>query len=343
MISCASVFSGGGGWEIGAIAAGLKPIWGVENDERIADVYEQNISAHIVRESADRVNVRRLERPDVLFISAPCKSSSSARAKSLPERSDRHIGMVAVEYIRVLQPPLVMIENVPRYVHEPAFAAVVAELRRLGYWMSLSVVNAADFGVPQARRRIILRASRTRMLTPFPAPQAHVGWYEAIEDLLPTLENSYFPPFQNARLPAELTTMIVSNERSNRSEGGMTYARQGRPSMTVKASAWSMQSWRIFLIDGANARTDDFGGLTIVDGTKPSFTVCANAGRHAHRAQLGDGRVVKLSPRALARLQSFPDSYLLPKSGELAATVIGNAVPPLLAQRLIETETRDAI
>ena len=48
------------------------------------------------------------------------------------------------------------------------------------------------------------------------------------------------------------------------------------------------------------------------------------------------GRVVKLSPRCLARLQSFPDSYALPERAALACEGIGNAVPCLLAQRIME-------
>ncbi|MCP9496700.1 MAG: DNA cytosine methyltransferase [Pyrinomonadaceae bacterium MAG19_C2-C3] len=337
-LTSASVFSGGGGWELGAIATGLTPVWAIENDDKIAEVYEQNIGAHVIRQSADRVDVRRLAKPDVLFASPPCKDASSARSPKLAPSDSANIGACLVKYLRVLKPEIFLLENVPRYIHQPAFAAVVAELLRLGYWMRLDVVNAADFGVPQSRRRIILRAARHRMLTPLPAPVAHRSWFGAIEDLLPSLETSYFPPFQASRLPAELTTMIVGNERSNRDGGGMNYARHGKPLMTVKASARSMQSWRVFLTDGANARTDEYGGLTIVPDKRPAFTICANAGRHAHRAQLGDGRVVRLSTRALARLQSFPDSYQLPESGELACTVIGNAVPPLLAQRLIETE-----
>jgi DNA (cytosine-5)-methyltransferase 1 len=54
------------------------------------------------------------------------------------------------------------------------------------------------------------------------------------------------------------------------------------------------------------------------------------------RAWLSFGHVVKMTPRALARFQSFPDWYILPDKASLACTVIGNAVPPLLYQRVIE-------
>jgi site-specific DNA-cytosine methylase len=52
------------------------------------------------------------------------------------------------------------------------------------------------------------------------------------------------------------------------------------------------------------------------------------------RAWLSQGRVVRMTPRALARFQAFPDTYALPDGAALACRVIGNAVPPLLMQRI---------
>jgi site-specific DNA-cytosine methylase len=57
------------------------------------------------------------------------------------------------------------------------------------------------------------------------------------------------------------------------------------------------------------------------------------------RAWLSHGRVVQMTPRALARFQSFPDWYQLPSNNALAVKGIGNAVPPLLMQRIGETFT----
>ena len=54
------------------------------------------------------------------------------------------------------------------------------------------------------------------------------------------------------------------------------------------------------------------------------------------RAWLSSGRVVKMTPRALARFQSLPDSYILPDKASLACTVIGNMVPSLLMQQIVE-------
>lgn len=56
------------------------------------------------------------------------------------------------------------------------------------------------------------------------------------------------------------------------------------------------------------------------------------------RAWLSQGKVVALTVRALARLQSIPDSYQLPEKNSLGCRIVGNAVPPLLMRRIIEAQ-----
>jgi site-specific DNA-cytosine methylase len=69
----------------------------------------------------------------------------------------------------------------------------------------------------------------------------------------------------------------------------------------------------------------------------PCFTVTTGSGgKQPYRAWLALGRVVAMTPRAIARFQSFPDTYVLPERKGDALKVLGNAVPPLLMQRLGE-------
>ena len=88
---------------------------------------------------------------------------------------------------------------------------------------------------------------------------------------------------------------------------------------------------RAFLLGDQQQQLADIG--------YPSNTIRAlSGGGSSPRAWLSVGRVVKMTPRALARFQSFPDSYILPSKAKLSCTVIGNAVPPLLYQRVIEEQ-----
>ena len=81
----------------------------------------------------------------------------------------------------------------------------------------------------------------------------------------------------------------------------------------------------------------------IADVDEPSNTIRAlSNGGASPRAWLSQGRVVKMTPRALARFQSIPDWYILPDKVKLACTIIGNMVPPLLYQRVIEAQRNGA-
>jgi site-specific DNA-cytosine methylase len=108
-----------------------------------------------------------------------------------------------------------------------------------------------------------------------------------------------------------------------------------KPSFTVTAS--NKGDWRAFIVDGQNAGPGS--GITVRNGAAPMFTV-TNAAKAYPRAWLSGGRVVSVTPRALARFQSLPDGYRLPESNEQASRVIGNAVPPLMYQKIIEALIR---
>jgi DNA (cytosine-5)-methyltransferase 1 len=106
------------------------------------------------------------------------------------------------------------------------------------------------------------------------------------------------------------------------------------PSYTVSASA-DHRPARALLVHANDMRT-----MPTRTDDEPAFTVTA-ASHSSHfpdtkpKAWLSQVRVVKMTPRALARFQSLPDSYLLPDKASLACTVIGNMAPPLLMRAVV--------
>lgn len=185
------------------------------------------------------------------------------------------------------------------------------------------------------------------------------GWYAAIEDLIPTLPDSNFAEWQLKRLPEELVdSMLVMTGNTNLIEtdavSGRGWLEKKRPANTVSTvSNGSMP--RAFLVS-------DIDG-TIRESEKPSTTVLAkeNGGNVPRAYLLGQGerstpiaddapaqtrrparalvqgRVVSMTPRALARFQDFPDSYELPDKNALACKGIGNAVPVGLYQAVLRS------
>ena len=323
----ASLFSGGGGADLGAIAAGYTPLWAVEYDPDLAAVYRANLGDHVITADVAAVDYTTVPRVHWLHASPVCTAFSVANSNRGERDLDMAAAVAVVRALHNLQPDYVTIENVSAYQHSASYRCIVEVLTQLGYFWHAEILNAADFGVPQTRRRLIVRASRD-LLPSLPAPTPWRGWYAAIEDLLDTLPASAFPPWQLARLPEEVRESVLF---ANRSAGEtQQYVASHSPAFSITLQVSRCRAW---LFDGQT----NTGATTLTSrpAEEPAFTLTATTGsKRPVRSWLTSGRVVQLTARALARLQSFPDSYVLPERKTTAMTIIGNAVPPLLLKGL---------
>ena len=415
-----TLFSGGELAGVGIAAAGWRHAWGVEYDPTIAAVAERNGFGVTVADVL-ACDPRSFEPVDALHASPVCTRASNANnsaelndegTKEAP--LDVAMGEKVAEFIDVLAPRVVTIENVYAYRNFKAFGKITAALTRGGYFWDFDHLNAADYGVPQTRRRLILRAVKGALLPHLPAPVPWVGWYAAIEDLLDTLPASEFAPWQLARLPADLAgdfllmtannnfeqaapgagvphasapamtvlsdisltrarAFLVDSKNVNQ-EYGKLYREGAEPALTVTVDGKASHMPRAFIVDDQNNGMPDGDGergLTVPHGQAPVFTVSATQNKRSiraflvsgqgndnfttvtvrdqddpaftmvtdkttHRAWLSAGRVVAMTPRALARFQSLPDWYELPGKAALACKIIGNGVPCLMMQRIYE-------
>lgn len=203
------------------------------------------------------------------------------------------------------------------------------------------------------------------------------GWYNAVADLLDDLPTTQFAPWQLKRLekmdysflstktgkpkaflqmtgntnmdnpigtgvltPCSPANTVCSNsERGARAflypvngEGSLPLAAEGS-SAVISANHGAMRH-KAFLMDCQDSK---LCGVTVRDATESTFTIGASQDRRPAIAWLEMGRVVSMNARCLARFQSVPDWYILPDKSGLSSTVIGNGVPSLLAQRVIES------
>lgn len=213
---------------------------------------------------------------------------------------------------------------------------------------------------------------------PLPAPTPWRGWYQAIADLLPTLPASQFAPWQLARLPQEVrqsmlvhptemradaarsadepsfTVMAGSFDQSRppswkprafildcqkagdpSGERGVTLRDEAEPCFTVTAASGTKRPARAWLVESRNRNQERGDGLRADD--EPATTVTTDPSHHP-RAWLDAGRVVAMTPRALARFQSVPDAYALPDKASLACRIIGNGVAVEAYRRLLESQ-----
>jgi len=203
----------------------------------------------------------------------------------------------------------------------------------------------------------------------FQTTKPWVGWYAAIEDIIDTLPESRFASWQLARLPKELKTMLIAQGKYS---DNLVTSQQDDPAFTITANSnqtgvrallvsnakteysdgtrqcddpaftvtgESNGRVKAFIVDCQNAGNpspDRERGLTIRSSNEPCFTLTSSMGQKRPTRAFTGARVVAMTPRALARFQSFPDDYVLPESKTLAAKIIGNAVPPLVMQRVYE-------
>jgi DNA (cytosine-5)-methyltransferase 1 len=116
-----------------------------------------------------------------------------------------------------------------------------------------------------------------------------------------------------------------------------TVTGSGSPSPTVIIATSGRRPANMPTAILCDGRSNDCGeSMTVRDGEEPSMTIAASCDNRVLRASVGY-RIVKMSPRCIARFQSVPDWYVLPEKTSLAGTIIGNMVPPLLMQRVVES------
>ncbi len=377
MLTIATLLSGGEGVGVGARAAGLRHLWGIEIKDAIAQVARDN-GFNVKTGDLHQVSPWDLEAPDILHASPECINASQANAAAGETVADIDMAHCIMSYVRVLSPRIFTLENVVPYRNFVAFRRILEDLAELGYFTAFSNENSADYGVPQTRRRLILRAVRGGLVPTLPPPVPWGGWYEAIEDLIPGLPDSQFAPWQIKRWRGPMDKSVLLSQGISRDHKGGEYPLPTRainePAYTVTANsnqnairafliggqcgqpagtedrvvqerdgdepaftvtAGNKGDWRAVLVDGSNMNS----GPTVRVKDDPAFTVTSNVHKIAVRA-FASGRVVKLTPRCLARFQSFSDSYILPSNNGLASQVIGNAVPPLMYQKIIEAMIR---
>ncbi len=127
MTTIASVFTGGGGIEVGARAAGLTPLWGIEIKDEIAQVARDN-GFHVITTDVMEVDPHTLEPPDFFHASPECQRASQANKNKGETSLDIKLGQRTIDFLDVLRPRVFTLENVGNYQRFESFKRIVAWL-----------------------------------------------------------------------------------------------------------------------------------------------------------------------------------------------------------------------
>lgn len=343
----ATLFSCGGGFDAGAKAAGYTPVFAIDNDPKPLASYTANFGDHAVCADIRGYDFTSI-KANHLHASPVCKGFSNANPSKGETQFDIDCAKAVCRGIEQINPDTFSLENVVAYANaeSKSFELIVECLYVNGYHFNYRTLNAADYGVPQTRKRLILLASKekyplmplathskpTQQKSLFELPD-WVTWYEAIADLIPTLKETELAPWQQRAFEKEklIKHGLIGEDKVN-GFSRLDPVLSDCPSFTLKSSHFP----RIALIEKVGARSDR--AMRTISDKFPVPTLKAIEGRTWEQWVIQNGvKFYQLNVKCLARLQSFPDWYIFPQSRPVACSLIGNSVPPLLAQRIMET------
>ncbi len=328
-------FSGCGGMSLGFAALSqitnlFNIVGGIDISEYALKSFEKNYKTKILHKDIRDIFINseqqkikdyfgineKKEKPLVIIGCAPCQGFSPHRKRYGQKYDERNTLIGAFAEVAVsFNPDYVVMENVPEILGEKYFQHY-QEAKEIfennGYKISQTIFNAAGFGVPQARYRAVIVASRTNFLLPeeILKPDEYTTVKDAIGDL-PVVnagEVLKFDLYHRSASHKKTTIETISKVPKN---GG------SRPKGVGPKC-----------LDKVNGFYDVYGRLC---WDKPSITITKYSrnpasGRFTHPIQNRG-----LTIREAARIQSFPDGFEFEGNLDECFKQIGEAVPPLLS------------
>ncbi|MCL2676815.1 MAG: DNA (cytosine-5-)-methyltransferase [Streptococcaceae bacterium] len=312
------LFSGAGGLSLGFENAGFENLFSVEYNHEAAKTYITNFPAHKLIEddikSISNDEILKLvgrNGVDVIIGGPPCQGFSMAGniGRKFIDDERNQLFREFVRFVDVIQPKMFVMENVARLdTHNKGqtIQEILNEFEKVGYQVKKEVLQAADYGVPQKRQRIFIVGYKSGTFK-FPKAQEYVTTVEEAIGDLPILESG-----QNSVIPNHFAM-----KHSEQMLKKMAYIQDGGDRNDIP--------------EPLRPKSGDIRKYIRYASDKPSVTVTGDMRKVFHYSQ---NRA--LTPRELARLQTFPDNFIFEGSSISIQQQIGNAVPPKLGQAIAE-------
>jgi DNA (cytosine-5)-methyltransferase 1 len=312
-------------------------VFAVEWDRSAAETYRRNFGDHVHAGAIE--SVEEFPACDVIIGGPPCQGFSPLNREGVGlERRG-----LWREYLRALEqvsPRAFVMENVPELLRSGEYAAFRKAAMRLGYKVDGQVLNAADFGVPQRRRRAIVigtnfgciplplqtHADPSELQLPL-APSGIAPWTtfrQAVEGLPIRPDGRNWHVARNPRPESVRRYKAVPRDGGNRFDMQRNLDRAG-------LSALVPRCWR----EKPTGTTDVFGRLW---WDKPAYTIRTEFYKPEKGRYLHPSAHRPITVREAARCMSFPDEFEFPQEQPMTSVAkqVGNAVPPVLAQRVAD-------
>ncbi|WP_270343395.1 DNA cytosine methyltransferase [Lactococcus petauri] len=305
-----SLFSGGGGGDLG-FRGGFKYLGKNYKKNNVEFIHISDIDKFAVetlRENfepfAQNIDIKDLDlkgyEADIILGGFPCQSFSTVNPTKDPYDDRAQLYKQMLRLVGQVKPKVVIGENVKGLAllqKGEILKKIVKEFEELGYHVKHTILNAADYGVPQKRQRLFIVGVRNDIETEFVFPEAThseggllgepwVPLSKVIDNLAIDDKKYYF---------SERAVQGLKNAKNNMKRG--LAQDLNAPSLTLTSHL-------------AKVSLNSRDPVLLVDKDKELYR--------------------RFTVREAARIQSFPDDFKFPVSDHQAYRQIGNAIPPVL-------------
>lgn len=329
------LFCGAGGMTAGFARAGFESVWALDNNSAAIATYRANFGDH--GDCADieqwLAEGRPIPAAEVVIGGPPCQGFSLLNKQRVGD-SRRALWQPYMDIVAASGASVFVIENVPGLIKSEEGEQIMTRARAMGFACAAQIVNSADYGVPQTRKRTLIVGWKAELAGPsaFPPLPTHAApglqsnlpsWLtvrEAIADLPAPrgTEISDLPAPLDLHFGRNPTPTSLKRYRAVPPGGNRFDLQRNAPHLTP--DCW---------IRKTSGGTDLFGRLW---WDRPSVTIRTEFFKPEKGRYLHPEADRPITHREAARLMSFDDSFVFKGSKTEIARQIGNAVPPRLGE-----------
>lgn len=311
------LFSGAGGMSLGFNKVGFKNLLAIELNKDFAETYRKNFPKHnLIVDDIKNVTEKQIydiiknEKVDAIIGGPPCQGFSIAGniGRNFIDDDRNRLFKEFVRFVKIIKPKIFVLENVAameRHNKGKTIKEIIYSFREIGYDIKYKVLNAVNYEVPQERRRIFIIGTLGNNNFEYPKKSKEIITVEKAIGDLPKLNSG-----ESSNIPNH-----IAMRHSAQMLEKMSYVKDGGNRNDIP--------------EHIRPKSGDSRKYIRYNSQKPSFCVTGDMRKIFHYNQ---NRA--LTCRELARLQTFPDTFIFLGNTGKVQQQIGNAVPILLAYKI---------
>lgn len=332
------LFCGSGGLSYGFEKAGFNILLGIDNDKKALETFELNhresksicgdITGITYADIKEKIGDKKI---DVIVGGPPCQGMSLSGPRKFEDPRNK-LYLSYIRLVKEIKPRAFVIENVPGLVglfKGEIKDSILEKFEELDYEVKFQILNSSDYGVPQRRRRVFFVGMFKENTFNFPVKNSlEITCEMALSDLPPLVEHlgmekqKYSTRAMNEyqklmRLNSDVVHNHIAARHTEKVKSIISLVPDGG---NYKDLPEEHQKSRNFHVAWTRFSKD-----------KPAPTIDTG---HRHHFHYEYNRVPTV--RECARLQSFPDDFIFLGNKTEQFRQVGNAVPPLMAERVAE-------